>query len=540
MSVIRVVRDPHNLSHSRVTGFFGCPARLGYEGIYDEFRRLSSPYWLPGGAAVHYIVDWMIKKFPAQGKLLLESDIDKVIMRRAKGHIWAVLSGKTPPKGHDDPPTRIQSIFWMSEEEKSGYTEAELTKEISERTWRYINKQLNGIRAIALRCTQPSPFIRTIPGERFQIELTSPRDPEIKIPVWGELDVNEQHQSNGLMITDFKTGSFDHYLQQDLEGNEQMMIYWLAIREKYHVDPLIAYFVSLTVYKDDLDKYGPAVLEQDKYRVHARINFEKHFPEMLNEFDDVWAVLNFLAHPPETAEARMERDAWEPRSALGIKADMKRHVVERRLIPNIGRQCGMCPARSQCQSDNNEDWEDYRNRQKLGNVVDQLVNIPEEWMDPANKPDVKLFGTEDPEILPETGQLHLFDVRRPVRVSPLKKYKFSAKEWKERGSFTPKEWLAILRRMHELIPVDNGEVCPCKRTERIQSFFLNGVQAFFSERELHKLAQEKEGKKRGGKGDEKVKELYNSNVVRELLAQCTVEECPFSRKKKDDEAQPAA
>ena len=536
MGTIRIVRDPHNLSHSRLTSFFGCAARSGYEGFYENSARSGVPYWLAGGGAVHHTVDTIVAKSVADGKVLPKGDVDKEV-KAARAHIWLVLSGKIPPRGYKDPVSRLRSIFWMSEEERKQRNPDEVAKTIKERVSRYINQVTPGIRAVALRCTVPSPFKKTETGIRFdhKLMLASPRDPQIKIPVYGEIDVLEHHTSGRLIITDWKTGSFSHYLQEDLEGNEQMLIYWLAVRELYGIDPTIAYFISLSVPKQDVDRYGEGTLEHDRYRAQAKIRFEEHFPELANSMDDVWTVLNFLAYPPRTAEEQKLRDAWEPRSSLGIRMGIRRHLTQGRLIPSIGKHCGMCPEQTRCRADNPEDWQEYETFQRMGSVTNPLTVIPEEWIDPMAGTDGESSSRSNgkPRPDPAEGQLQLFWGDRFHGKSPLKKHTLTAKQWDGYGFFPPKKILALMRRMHELVPLGPcGEVCPCKKTDRIPWRFLLKVMPFFTEREGHKLAQEAEGKKRGGEGKEKVRDLFDSENVRELLNDCPIPRLPFRGEKR--------
>ncbi len=199
----------------------------------------------------------------------------------ARAHLWRVLLGQVPSRGHSDPKSHLDAIMWVSHEEKQTLSSNEFEEKVQERRVKYISSALSGIRAAALRCTVPSPFAIVKNGVRFQrlVNLVSPRDSRIIIPVLGEIDVLEQEiRTRNLIITDFKTGKFNHFLQETLEGNEQMLIYWHGVRELYKVDPIVAYFVSVNVYKSDVDKYGPATLEQPQYKVLARIRYEEHFP----------------------------------------------------------------------------------------------------------------------------------------------------------------------------------------------------------------------------------------------------------------------
>ncbi|MDP2735308.1 MAG: PD-(D/E)XK nuclease family protein, partial [bacterium] len=372
---------------------------------------------------------------------------------------------------------------------------------------------------------------RTLAGVEFnqRLLLDSPRDVRIKIPVWGEIDILEERSEGGIIITDLKTGNFGSFLQDELEGNEQMLIYWRAVRELYGVDPLITYFVSLSIPSADVDQYGAAALELDQYRVQAKIRFEEHFPELLNEMDDVWAVLTFLSLTSYSEEEWAARDSWEPRSALGLRMGIKRHLAEDRLIPNISRFCAMCPARAQCELDNPEDWRKYAELQKLGNVVDPPCKIPEEWVDPLQGQNGHLLNIEETSgATAGPEQLQLYPQRPIAGRSPLRNHTLKAKEWRDLLFFTPKEIIAIVRLMHERIPVCNGQVCPCKRTNRISAAFLTKAAEFFVERETHKQAQEAEGKTRSGTGKDKVKDLYDSQALLEILKDCPVEGCPFA------------
>jgi hypothetical protein len=287
--------------------------------------------------------------------------------------------------------------------------------------------------------------------------------------------------------------------------------------------------VSLNIYKDDVEKYGAKALDLERYRAQAKIRFNEHFPELMREFNDVWAVLNFLAFPPKTVEDQKYMESWRPLSANGWKMGLFYHVAEKRLIPNICRHCGMCPAQSQCQEDNPEDWQEYWRKQKFGNIVENENIIPEDWLDPFEKLDQPLVEIKKADS--DNIQMSFFDnLPEKKTKSPLKNHNLKAKEWKELGFFTAKEWLAILRKMHEIIPVHNGTICPCKKTQRIPAFFLEEARKFFEERENHKQAQEAEGKTRSGKGEDKVKDLFDSEVIRELLKNCPVEGCPFAKK----------
>lgn len=515
------MRDPHNLSHSRKTNFFGCPARAGYESFYEGSKRTSVPYWLVGGGAVHFKSTHLVDETIAVGKVLPRNEVEKQV-ESARKHLYSALMGRVPPSSYDM--TRLQSVYWMSEEEKARLDPDTLAKKIKEKLNRYMYQATPGLRAVALRCTVPSPFVRTETAIKFKLFLTSPRNSRIQIPILGEIDIQEERRDSGIIINDWKTGNFGHYLQETLEGNDQMLIYWAAVKQSKLVYPRVAYFISLNINKWDVTKYGERVLERDQYRVQARIRFEEHFPELVREYDDVWAVLNFLAYPPLSNEERKEREEWQPSSEKGRRFGLKRLVEQNRLIPSIGRHCGMCPARSQCRADNPEDWEKHEHFQKLGNVVDAIPDLIEEWgEDPFYTPE-ELHTEEkiEKDNAPKVPQLRLWG-----RTSVLKNYKFSAQEWKERGYFTPKEMVAILRFMHRIIPVVNGAACPCKKTKRIPAVLAPYTYEFAMARERYKQEQEAEGKTRSGEGENKVKEYYDTRLILKILKHCTVEGCPF-------------
>ncbi|HYE22429.1 MAG TPA: PD-(D/E)XK nuclease family protein [Verrucomicrobiae bacterium] len=532
MGIIRVVRDPHNLSYSRLSSFFACAARSGYEGFYDGFKRTASPYWLIGGGAVHYIVGKTLELSVLKGRTLDKDGVEK-ILRHAKGHLFQVLSGKLPPRGHEDRPSRLQTVMWMGEDERLAMEEDKYQKIVDERMWKYINHALSGIKAVALRCSIKSPFPKTLIDIKLgeAVSITSPRNPLIKIPIWGEIDLLEWHPSGFWIVTDWKTGSFNNFLADDLEGSEQMLIYNMGTRALYGVDPGISYFVSLNVFANDIAKHGAAVLEQERYRVQAKIRFEEQFPELVREMDDVWAVLNYLAYPPLTFEDKREREEWQPSSAKGQRYSLKLHVEQNRLLPNIGRQCGMCPARKQCQEDNSEDWKIYNTRQHLGNVVEPITTLPEDWIEPNYFPlDEEKSEVRLAEVIAFRGQ----QLRLVGRSSVLKRHTLKAREWDARGFFTIKKMVATLRMMKSLIPLYKGEACPCKKTERLPLFFMPYAYDFYRENEEHKRRQEEQGKTRSGEGSNKVRNLFDSETVRNILKFCPIENCPFANQCADE------
>ena len=519
-----VVKDPHNLSFSRLEGFFACAFRLGCEkNVFSGIRLPSVPYWLPGGTATHDIATDLLARTLGAGKTLSRTDIDEEV-RKAKGKLAAVLTCKLPSKGHDL--TRIQQIDWMSPEEKLSISDEEYQKRIKARMWKYINQVSVGIRALADMCAYPSPFRQLHLAKRFGsvVNLTSPRDPSIKIPVWGEIDLLEETREGDFIIKDWKTGSFGHYLSTDLQAHGQMVLYWHAVRELFGKDPLIAFFVSLSVFRSDFEEFGAKVFELDRYKAAAVVDYDTHFPELVREMDDVWAVLTFLAYPKDLL-AQAERESWEESSAKGKKFLMRRHLDQKRLIPTIGRHCGMCPARQLCVQHNPQDWEEYRQKQKLGNVVEPLASpLPDDWFDPDHSQVEPLTLSELEEANAHPGQqVHLLKLGKP-----LQRYSLKAKDWKRLGFFTPVELVAQIKKMHALIPLTpKGEMCPCRKTNRLPEFFLPKAVEFFFEREHHKQVQELEGKTRNGVGKEKVRDLYDSQVVRKLLAHCRVPGCPF-------------
>ena len=517
---IRIVRDPHNLSVSRLHAFFGCPARSGYESFYEGQRIKAVPFWLPGGTAVHSIDDQMIKESVEAGRIFTAEEVTEKV-ESARKKLWLVLMGKIPPKGFD--PKRIQDIMWMPEEERQRLDQDILEKRIRERISRYINQVLNGIKAMAMRCSVPSPFEKVQSGVGFKLDLLSARNSSIRIPVWGEIDLLEWLSGRQVVMTDWKTGNFNNFLQEDLEANDQMLVYWFAVREMFGIDPLAAYFVSVNVYKSDLERYEAATLEQQQYRVQARIRFHEHWPELLREFDDVWAVLNFLAYPAKTPEQQREQDNWEPSSEKGRRFGFKHLVQQQRLIPSIGRHCGMCPAKSWCQADNAEDWEVYNRNQKLGNVVDKPMIIPEEWVNPLDREDLPLaLEVVESQNEPLHPQLRLFGHSRKLNRS-----KLAAKDWKALGFFTARELEATLRYMKSIIPVVGGHQCPCAKTDRLPAYFLPYAYKFFLERSEHKLQQ-------ADAGNQKVRDLYDSRVVCELIKDCPVPGCIHSRKQEEE------
>lgn len=551
MTTIFVPKEPNNLSHSRVSTFMYCPWLAGVGNhMFEKVELPHIPSWQAGGKAGHDRIQALLQRTLKQRVLLPQEEVDDVV-GGAVAYISAVLAARVPIDGFD--PKNLKEIYWLPFEEKQ---RKEARGEYAQYVRSKIREYIGGsgdkggikyaIRAIADRCTKQEAL------ERFEwmetelsfpsdFHLVSPRDRKKKMPVMGFIDVLEKVRGDGLVITDWKSGNFDHFVKKELIGNRQMLLYWAAVKEMFGAYPSAAFFVSLSVPYWAYERYGAAVLEQDRYRKQAIIDFPNQWDELVREFDDVWAVWSFVAHmqdPVKEKEERATREAWEPGSKLGKEVNLKLNVLQGRFRPICGSGCAICTANRWCRDHpaNKKDWEIYESKQSLGNVVNPIIPIPSEWLDPSPPLEILPLKVADEEKAPDP-QFEMFS--KPVRKSnPPIKGQLKPKDL-EAFAAKPEGILALLRLMMKNLPIPPSIVCPCMQLDMIPLFLIQGVREFHFEREAWKRAQVLDGKKRSGKDlsrKDKVKELYDSDTVRELCdrnavlniyPKCKVQNCPL-------------
>ena len=522
------VKRIKNLSHSRVNGVVnGCPTKLGYESIYEGSGREAEPYWLAGGGAQHYAVEQILKSTVAKRQPLDPKLVDQKLDRWLK-HVWAVLMSYRPSRQFSG---KINRIMWIPDEEREGLDDKAYQKVVQARMYPYLAKARAGLKSVLLQCTLPSPFLKT--GVEVKLDkllyLDSPTKQGLKIPVFGSIDRVDKRTDKRFIVSDYKSGNFRHYLREQLMANGQLLIYHAAMKFVWNREPVAHYLISLNPSSADLARFGSATLDQPQYKLLAEIRFEDQFPELVRLYDDVWQMIRLLGSEPASREEKKLHQSWVPTSQIGLRAGLHNHVRQGRLIPNISRQCDFCPAKARCQQDNAQDWLEYRDRMRLGNIAEPMPKLSEEFLDPFEE--LRFARDIFSDLKDEENfrvQVEMFARSR----SPLRNYRLKARDWEDMGFFTPKKIKAILSRVPALIPVYNSEPCPCKSTGRVPPFLASKFLELYFEREDFKKVQEAQGKKRSGVGEDRVKELFNSEVVNGLLSQCPIEDCPFAKEKK--------
>ena len=528
--ILAVRQDIKNLSHSRLH-LLNCPYLAGKQWAFVEREQFPEPPHLIGGKALHFLAEELLNKTWVQNKTLARDDADKFV-KRAENHLWSSLNGFSAPSSFN--PQDKRDVLWMSEEERAEKSPQQMEKHIKTEIAKYKNRHLPAMRALAEMCTMPSPFLSTQTEIRFSITLQSPRSPLIHIPIQGVIDVkhavrpSKAYSRGGSIIRDWKSGSFSYFGQDGLEGNEQMLIYWPAVKEADGEFPLAGYFHSLNIPAAVVHKYGAKALENNQYRAQAVIRYDEHFPELLRLYDDVWAVLNFLAQPALCEEDVWERKEWFPSSVAGTKAGLKELVTQNRLIPKIGKWCNRCPARSDCRENNPEDWEQFGHQEALGNVTSNIIPFPEDdWLELGNEDElVQILPKPDPPKGPQ--QLSLYNT--PVTTSPYKPFRKKRVEVEAQGLYADKRVLAMLHQMKSNLPVVTGVMCPCSKSKLNNIFLLMAIGEFYAEREENAETQRAMGRTPSGVGELKMRKLYNSQAVRDILKNCPVENCPHSKK----------
>jgi hypothetical protein len=369
-------------------------------------------------------------------------------------------------------------------------------------------------KAVAKLCTLPKHHEQIFLEYDFSKEnITLPNlyeEGEV-IPIHGLIDRLDKLRDGGYIISDWKTGKKSRFSVESLKNNRQMLMYANAINTLFGAYPKACYIVSLDVSKDLVESSPANLLETPDYRLLAEINPEKQLPELIRLYNDVWYLLRRI-HLQNTHQAPIQTD-WEPISTEGQKHRLQDNLAANRLIAKPGRECDMCPAKLRCQQEHTEEWSEW-NKKHLPGTYEEFLASPY-----ADLPETDLESSpvSTPALpKPEIPQLSLFDISGKTP-SPLKNGKLKDKELRASGMYSAKQILAMLNKLSGFIPPVNGQLCPCRKTERIPIQFLTSLPELLTEVENHKTTNDKP--------------LYTSQVVLELIKSCNVTGCPHTCKK---------
>lgn len=294
-------------------------------------------------------------------------------------------------------------------------------------------------------------------------------------------------------------------------------MYAHALKQMHGVYPKACYIVALDVTKNLVESSPAQLLESPDFRFLAEINPEEQLPELFKLYNDVWYLLRRL-HLQNTHQVQIQTD-WEPLSVEGKKHNLQENLSTNKLIAKPGRECDMCPAKLRCQKDNSGVWSEW-NKKHLPGTYEEFLASPYPdlpFPDALQDADAKV-QTE------EISQPTLFELTGS-KPSPLKNGKLKDKELRASGMHSTKQILAMLNKLSGFIPPVNGQLCPCRKTQRIPLQFLVMLPVLLKEEADHK--------------DVNPKPLYTSQTVLELIKSCSVPGCPHSCKSEEKVCPPA-
>lgn len=481
-----------------------CEAQLGYSRFQEKSLDWQTPFYFISGRIVHEGCEEIVKKYESIGPYDAQQD---GLLNSLNVKASLRLNQKIGPE-------QRENIMWIPislQQTLSASDQAKAIANIKRSTLLSINSAFS---AVAKLCTLPKHHQQIwleYDFSNLNISIPNLYDESHPIPIHGLIDRLDKTPT-GYIVSDWKTGKKSRFSVGALKNNRQMLMYAYAIKQLFGEYPIASYIVSLDVTKSLVDSSPANLLESPDFRFLAEINPEEQLPELFRLYNDVWFMLKHL-HQQNIGQEPIKTD-WVPLSKLAQAQNLQENLSSNKLLARPGRECDMCPAKLICQQDNVDVWSEWNKKHLPGSYEEFLSNPYQDVPEPDNG------GIEIPNttlVENQNSQLDLFDLtgKKP---SPLKNGKLKDKELRASGMYSAKQILAMLNKLSRFIPPVNGQLCPCRKTERIPLRFLTSLPNLLLE-----LQDSKDNNK----------PLYTSQVVMELVKSCPVPGCPHNCKKEE-------
>ncbi len=499
-----------HLSDTRVGRVLTCPALFGYEGFEPKPYDWQTPFYFISGRIVHEGVEEIVQRYVEIGPYDAEAEgLVKTLTVRASLRINQKIL-----------PEKKENIMWLPISLTQTLAQSSQSKAIANIKRSVIFNTEAAFKAVAKLCTLPVHHTQTwleLDFSKHNVTVPNLFSSGDTIPIKGVLDRLDKLPNGDYIISDWKTGKKSRFTENSLKNNKQMLMYAHALKQMHGVYPKACYIVSLDVTKDLVDSSSAHLLETPDFRFLADINPEEQLPELFRLYNDVWYMLKQL-HLQNTHQSPIQTD-WVPLSIEGKKHNLQENLSANKLIAKPGRECDMCPAKLSCQQDHKDVWSEWNKKHLPGTYVEFLANP---YLDLPIPDGEKEISTLEEIVI--TPQPTLFELTGS-KPSPLKNGKLKDRELRASGMYSPKQILAMLNKLAAFIPPVNGQLCPCRRTERIPLQFVLVLPDLLSENDQHKATSEKP--------------LYTSQTVLELIKSCTIKGCPHACKNEEEVCPPA-
>lgn len=473
---------PRKLSATTISHFSDCEQQFAYERMCADVPAVLEPLPFVFGNVIHTF----------NQRLWNESKED-ALGNKKYGFVFLekVFQGAHGPKSEKQPPI---SIRWLSRRERGALGASEVEGKIKEKKERYMAAASLALEALYLERIAPNPFVRTEVEFNLGNKGLVIRDNHASIayPLSGYIDRIHFLADGEYILLDLKTGEARKvWKRNEIVRSIQMTLYQFGAEKLFGRLPRAMFIVALSDATKELLKRAEEEVREglvpsalDKIRIPVEIRRDRtHYTNLAHLAADVLTAIRMVISP--SSFSKRERTHWEPSSYWGRMANFVDNVREERFIPRVGEAwCDNCPFLDLCREDNPEDWQRYYQSLSVqadsSGVEEESTASPPPPAEP--EPQGELFG-----LPPKPKRLRKSDreLRRELIAS---------------GNFVkPEGIVSVVKKIHKLIPPQNGELCPCRRLNLVSISLLGRIEEY------------RKGKLR----------------FADLLAACPYEGCPF-------------
>jgi hypothetical protein len=432
------------LTASLISRFSDCEFALACQSLFADLPIVPQPIAFVFGIAMHKFYQRIYASPPQSAFGLAKYGI---------GFLKKVFEGIHGPESESSAPVEIQ---WLDYYDRIRLEPKEIEERIEEKKKRYLGGAHITLRAIALERTSPSPFVRNeleFDLKKYGITINDPDDTSRVYPLSGRIDRLPFFPNGDYIIIEAKTGAAQReWKRNKIVRDIQITLYQYGCERIFDRPPKAIFVQPLGVSKNLVQSFGGKALEKIRISIEIRKD-PVHFENLAHLASDVSTVIEMIIAPNRFSKE--EKDKWTPRSYWGRMADFRRNIDENRFIPRIGETwCGGCSYLGICQKANQQDWEKYR----------QSVSL--------EKSKTQEIDAVSSEVKTKEDELFLFEM--PRRKNLGKSEREIKKEMLISGEFIEiKRLPALVKKIHQLIPLVNGQPCPCRRLKLIPFFIFD-------------------------------------------------------------------
>ena len=508
------VKRIQNLSASRIDLFLRCVTQLFYMSLLRIKPPIPSHPASLHGNALHTVDELLVTKMWKEGPLDL-AEMDESVTNYTN-FVMAILNGLDVIPGKSAYP-----IEWLAPWEQNMSPEEQL-KKIEKKQLDFRIKTRAAVEAIYYMLSRGTKAVELQAEKGFKLFVPSTIDSSVQVPVLGMIDLYLGFASGRKVVIDWKTGKRSYIVEEKLRNHTQMLLYKRSIFEEYGVVP-DTFIVSQEVFRSQINEQKTLedkqlMLLREPFLIPVQVNYDEQWPYLQQLISEIWYVLQHLIYRPDSKIAQDKIKQWRPQSREGKMLHLEEHLIQDRPVPNIGKHCDFCSARSMCQKDNAMDW-DVRKKQLTRATLSRLVT-------PSNE-EVQQVIAESIPAVPRTINLHLFE-GAPLSTHEKKIQKaYGQYNWPELGfekvrakSDSKIRWLLKFMPRHW-----TGSICPCVEGKWFWKHLL-GIHPLVKQEELeYKEAQRRKRDADPNLKGTKIKPLRQSKILEQMLELCPIETC---------------